>query len=389
MQDSLVSISPAKWGLLKNSRELSEGVNKSMLIPSHLPTLGAESTDLHQAALTWFSHARFGLFLHYGLYSLIGKGEWYMHHAHINPEDYARWKERFTADGFDAEAITDLALRAGMRYVTLTTRHHDGFCLFETAQTDFNSLNTPARRDLVGELAAACNKKGLGLFLYYSYGLDWRHPDYDLNSPQKMARYVAFMKAQIRELLTQYGPIAGVWFDPVGATYAYPQLFELESTYKLIWALQAQALIAYKQGSTGTEDFASCEFQMESLADFPPVKRLGATAVARATAAWAKNRGKHNEICTTLQEETWGYHENGRRRRTAEEVRVMLANAAWERANLLLNASVLPDGSIHRGDRRVLCEIGACLDHYGWPAPAPLPKGEAPLPIHGQGAQLR
>jgi len=360
-----------------------------MPTPSYLEATAAVSADLHRAALTWFGQARFGLFLHYGLYSLIGKGEWYMHHARIAPEDYAHWKERFTADCFDAEAITDLALRAGMRYVTLTTRHHDGFCLFETAQTDFHSVNTPARRDLVGELAAACRQKKLGLFLYYSYGLDWRHPDYDLNSPEKMARYVAFMQAQLRELLTQYGPIAGVWFDPVGATYANPQLFEVEATYKLIRELQPQALIAYKQGSTGTEDFASCEFQMESLADFPPVKKLGPAAVARAAAAWERNRGKHNEICTTLQEETWAYHENGRRRRSAEEVRAMLANAAWERANLLLNAGPLPDGSIHPSDIKVLHEVGARLDHDGWPTPTLLPKAQGVLPIHGQGAQVR
>src|SRR5512144_2056482 len=129
--------------------------------------------DPRAAARQWFREAKFGLFLHYGLYSLEGRHEWLQFREKIPVAQYAKLKDRFTAAKFDVDAITDLALAAGMRYVNITTRHHDSFCLFATKQTDFNTVNSPARRDLVRELADACHKKGLGLCLYYSHGRDW------------------------------------------------------------------------------------------------------------------------------------------------------------------------------------------------------------------------
>jgi len=356
---------------------------------SYLTKYSSNETELREAALAWFREARFGLFLHYGLYSLIGKGEWYMHHAGVSPADYAVWKDRFTAEQFDADFITDLALTAGMTYVNLTTRHHDGFCLFETAQHDFHSVNSPARRDLVGEMAEACRRKGLGFFIYYSYGLDWRDPNFDVKNPEKMARYVAFMQAQLRELSTNYGPIAGFWFDLVGVTYAHPEVFAIQESYDLIHKLQPQALVSYKQGALGTEDYASCEFKIESLADFPPVKKLGPEAVARATRAWELNREKPLEICTTLQKGSWGHNDVGQPRRTSTEVRELMAGATWQRANLLLNAGPLPDGSFHPDDERILREVGEQLKQEGWPEPAP-PASERHEPVvPDQGAQAR
>ena len=126
--------------------------------------------------LGWFVSARFGLFVHYGLYSNLAKGEWVQLRDTIPVSEYAKLKERFTADKFNADLITDVALRGGMKYITITSKHHDGFCLFNTKATDFNVMNSPAKRDLIKELYDECNKKGLGLFLYYSYGADWRHP---------------------------------------------------------------------------------------------------------------------------------------------------------------------------------------------------------------------
>ena len=131
--------------------------------PSYLAgheTLYAQ--DPKAAALEWFCQADFGLFLHYGLYSLLGRGEWVMLREAIPVAEYEQLKGRFTASRFDADCITDLALQAEMRYVNITTRHHDGFCLFETAQNDYHSMASPAKRDLVGELAAQCARKGPG-----------------------------------------------------------------------------------------------------------------------------------------------------------------------------------------------------------------------------------
>lgn len=194
-------------------------------VPPHLEDHAEMfARDPRAASLAWFRTARFGLFLHYGLYSLLGRGEWVMLRERIPVDEYEKLKDRFTASKFDADFITDLACEAGMRYVNLTSRHADSFCLFETAQNDYHAMASPARRDLVGELAAACRRKKLGLFLYYSYALDWRHPYFYSNevSTWKSARpayatppptyrfqrdedfrhYIDFVHAQLRELLT-------------------------------------------------------------------------------------------------------------------------------------------------------------------------------------------
>ena len=145
--------------------------------PSYLR--GYESlyaADPHAAALAWFAEARFGLFMHYGLYSLLGRHEWVMYRENIPLAEYEQLAEQFTAERFDAGYITDLALEAGMRYVNLTSRHHDSFCLFDSEVSDYTSVRAAAGRDLIGELAEQCRAKGLGLFTYYSYALDWRHP---------------------------------------------------------------------------------------------------------------------------------------------------------------------------------------------------------------------
>ena len=145
--------------------------------PSHLKNYDTLFRENPRAAsLAWFRDAKFGLFMHYGVYSLIGRGEWVMFHEKIRVAEYEKLKDQFTAEKFDADFITDLALDAGMKYVTITTRHHDSFCLFETKETDFNSMEAPARRNLVRELVEACREKGLGIFFYYSYACDWRHP---------------------------------------------------------------------------------------------------------------------------------------------------------------------------------------------------------------------
>ena len=136
----------------------------------------APSISARHENLEWFTKARFGLFMHYGVYSILGRGEWVQLRDVIPVAEYAKLQGRFTADKFDAGKITDMALAAGMKYINLTARHHDSFCLFKTNQTDFNSLKSPAKRDLIGELTAECRKKGLGIFYYYSYALDWKHP---------------------------------------------------------------------------------------------------------------------------------------------------------------------------------------------------------------------
>ena len=341
-----------------------------MQVPSYLKDFEKTyAKDPRAAAVEWFKNAKFGLFMHYGLYSHLGRGEWVMLREKIPVAEYAKLKDKFTAEKFDADKITDIALAAGMKYVNLTTKHHDGFCLFKTKETDFNSVNAPAKRDLIAELAEACRKKGLGLFLYYSLAADWRHPyfyarevgwesarpAYDKPEPTYLFRrdedfkhYIRFAHNQLRELLTQYGPVAGIWFDPVMGFYKRPDLFPINDTYALVRSLQPQCLISFKQGANGDEDFIAPERNVAPHRFESEVTR----------AVWEKNKGKPAEICTTLQQRLWGYNkEDDGNHHTADEVMHMLSDAA-RNANLLLNTGPLPDGSIPAEDEKTLREVG-------------------------------
>jgi len=349
-------------------------------VPSYLDGYGELYREAPRAAAhQWFRDARFGLFMHYGLYSLLGRGEWAMLREAISIAKYAGLKEQVTAENFNADFITDLAIEADMKYVNITTRHHDGFCLFHTQQHGYHSVASPAGRDLIAELAQACREKGLGLFLYYSYAADWWHPHfypreagwenarpaYDNAEPrykwqkdEDFRRYIDYCHAQIRELLTNYGPIAGMWFDPIMGYYHRPDLFPIKETYALVRSLQPQTLISFKQGANGDEDFATPERSAHSLAS--RLKDPGHQAVAQQ--AWDRNRNKHNEICDTLQPRIWGYREadDGGHHTSAEVVQMV--EAAWAKGcNLLLNTGPLPDGSIHIDDVNTLRDVGRRL----------------------------
>jgi len=360
----------------------------SLPVPSYLKgydALYAESP--REAARAWFADAKFGLFMHYGLYSLLGRHEWVMFNEKIPVAEYEKLKDQFTAVKFDADFITDLALEAEMRYVNVTSRHHDSFCLFNTKVSDYNSAQSPAKRDLIAELAGQCAKKGLGFFTYYSYAADWRHPyfyprtfigmarpDYEEPEPryrwakdEDFQRYIEFVHAQIRELLTNYGPLAGIWFDPIMGYYARPDLFPIEETYAMIRELQPQALIAFKQGANGDEDFASPERRGRSLAENVR-KQVGPEQAEIARRAWERNKDKHNEICDTLQPHGWGYIEkDDGEHKTPGQALDMIAHARAQNCNLLLNTGPLGDGSIHPEDVATLREVGRRIREDGWP----------------------
>jgi len=368
------SLSAAGLGLM------GSGCTSTSDVPSYLSKyVSVYKQDPKKAALAWFKNAKFGLFMHYGLYALLGRGEWVMLRERIPVAEYAKLKDQFTAENFDADFITDLAVDTGMNYVNITSKHHDGFCLFNTNQTDFNSVSSPAKRDLIGELANACAKKGLGLFLYYSYAADWRHPyfysrdagwenarpAYDFEEPtyqwqknEDFRIYVEYVHNQLRELLTSYGSIAGIWFDPIMGFYNRPDLFPIEETYKLVRSLQPHTLISFKQGANGTEDFAAPERSGHSIADRlenPEHKKVAETA-------WEKNKNKHNEICDTLQPRVWGYKKaDDTNHKTPDHVLEMLKEAWAANCNLLLNTGPLPDGSINKTDIATLQEIGKRL----------------------------
>lgn len=346
-------------------------------VPPHLQAYAdLYHQDPRDANLRWFKDAGFGMFIHYGLYSLIGRGEWVQLRDTIPPDEYALLMDDFVADHFNADLITDLAISAGMKYITITTKHHDGFCLFRTEHTDFNSLNAPCGRDLISEMAEACDKKGLGLFLYYSYAADWKHPyfynredgwlsarpayqtrpeSYAYENPEDFGIYVDFVHAQLEELLTQYPNIAGIWFDPIMGFYANPDVFPIDETYSLIRNRSPHALISFKQGANGTEDFVAPE-------------RGGGAKVGEqfeiARKVHEMNRNKPKEVCNTMQPHiaglgaSWGYNKamDGHHL-DVHAVKKLLKDAKNENYNLLLNIGPLPDGSVHPEDWAALSAL--------------------------------
>ena len=340
------------------------------------------SADPHGANLAWFAQARWGLFLHYGLYSLLGRHEWVLHRERHPLAAYEGLARDFAPHGFDAEAITDLALAAGMQYVTFTACHHEGFCLWDSTVEPFNSVRHGGR-DLVRELAAACDRKGLGFFLYFTHVLNWRHPDAlpgdrlpmarvawaDGASPYRAdaepARYWAWAHGCLRELCALDLPVAGIWLDLIKAWYLAPDLIPIGDTYALIRQARPEALISYKQGATGTEDFAAPEFHFASQGDH--LRGEGRVdAAERADRAWALNRDKPNEICMTLQRGGWGYVA-GAPHRNAEEVWGALAHAGAHGCRLLANTGPLPDGSLPVEDVATLRALGERLRREGFP----------------------
>ncbi len=175
------------------------------------------------AAREWFQDAKFGLFVHWGIYSLLQRGEWVMNNEGITVEEYETLAPQFNPVKFDANEWVSLVKDAGMRYITITSKHHDGFAMFDSEVTDWDIVDrTPYGRDVLAMLAEACREQGIKLFFYHSQ-LDWRHPDYyprgrtggRSGRPDEgnWYDYLDFMDAQIRELLTNYGEIGGFWFD--------------------------------------------------------------------------------------------------------------------------------------------------------------------------------
>ena len=351
---------------------LNSGCSPESQIPEYLKDYKKEYNENPRAAnLKWFVNAKYGMFIHYGLYSNLAKGEWVQLRDTIPVSEYARLKESFTAGKFNADKITDIALKGGMKYITITSKHHDGFCLFETKATDFNVMNSPAKRDLIKELYDACDKKGLGLFLYYSYGADWHHPyfyprdqgwpharpaypepqpEYKFVKDEDFKIYVDFVHEQLKEILTQYPKIAGIWFDPIMGYYSRPDLFPVDSTYALIRRMAPHALITFKQGANGDEDFAAPE-------------RSGNAIVGEqfevAKIAYNKNLNKPREICNTLQPHAWGYNkmDNGKHK-TADDIIDMLKDAEKINSNLLLNVGPKGDGSFPEEDIIAIEEAG-------------------------------
>ena len=314
------------------------------------------------------------MFIHWGIYAVPagewnGKtvyGEWIMNSAHIPLPEYERFRERFNPVKFDAGAWVRLAKAAGMKYIVITTKHHDGFCLFDSRETDYDVMSTPFRRDIMKEIAEACRREGVRVGWYHSI-MDWHHPDYlprrDWETrPAEGAdfgRYVRYLKAQVRELLTSYGPVGVMWFD--GEWEGSWTNERGRDLYAYVRSLQPDVLVNNRVGRAGG-DFG-IDREQGLIGDFgTPEQEIPATGI----------RGVDWETCMTMNDH-WGYNRADTNFKSAPELIRMLADIASKGGNFLLNVCPTPEGEIPPQSVERLEAIGR------WMAV----NGEA---IHGTGA---
>ena len=317
-----------------------------------------------KASLAWFGKARMGMFVHWGVWGKY-HAAWAMYNNLIPLDEYQKTAREVDASGFKALEIVKLAEESGMHYITFVAKHHDGFCLWDTKATDWNSMNYPMHRDFVAELAKACRERGMPLFIYYSIGIDWVHsyylpkemynvgrpgyksiPDYyKYSKPEDFEKYRDFCKQQLTELCTRYGPVAGFWFDTLGGVLANSEMFRIQDFYDLIHKFQPHALINFKTGATGTEDVLVGERELKSISmHYGNITPQDQRIRKLSDDAWKKNFRKKAEIAVTSQG-SWEWGPNSR----CQDVNglwKMLVGAANNNANLLLNFGPKPDGSI-------------------------------------------
>ena len=312
------------------------------------------------AARAWFRDAKFGMFIHWGVYSLLGQGEWVMQNRGITVDKYEWLASTFNPVRFDAHEWVSVAKRAGVRYITITSRHHDGFSMFATHVTRYNIVDwTPFARDPLKALADECRRQGIKLFFYYSQ-LDWHNADYwprgrtghATGRPEigEWNRYLDFMDQQLTELLTNYGPIGGIWFD--GMWDKPDANWRLDRTYALIHSLQPGALIVpnHHQAPLPGEDVQTFE------QDLPGANTAGFNT---------KEIGSLPLETSLTMNNSWGFNITDTSWKSPRELIGYLVRAAGRDANLLLNIGPRPDGTIQPEAVERLQSLGDWLARYG------------------------
>lgn len=338
-------------------------------IQLHAQDYSPSATNLKQRQ--WFSDARFGLFIHWGPFSIPGSGEWVMNDRKLTVANYSNLKDFFNPVEFNAAQWVSLAKNAGMKYITLITRHHDGFSMWDTKYSDFNIMNTPYKKDVVKMMADECHKQGIKLYLYYSL-LDWRREDYPHETGRTgrysarkgkgdYASYLQFMKNQLTELLTNYGEIGGIWFDghwdqtaPEGSSDRTSRIdWKYNEIYGLIHKLQPQCMIGNNHHLT---PFPGEDFQMFER-DLPGENKSG-LSFQKASAQLPL------ETCETISN-SWGYNLSDTGYKSTKELVHMLVKAASLGSNLLLNIGPMPNGKIQPEFQHRLNEVGEWLKING------------------------
>jgi alpha-L-fucosidase len=288
--------------------------------------------------MKWWHEARFGMFIHWGLYSVIGQHEWAMEVEGIPVAQYEQLAKHFTPQPHAAREWAKLAKRAGQKYMVMTTKHHEGFCNFDTKLTNYCSTKQACGRDLVAEFVEAARGEGLRVGFYYSL-MDWHHPDGARCATDEAARqrFVEYTHGLIRELMTQYGKIDILWYDvswPLS-----PAQWQSGKMNQMVFQLQPDIIVNNRNGLPG--DFSTPESHITP---------------AQAGRAW--------ESCMTLNE-SWGYQKADKEWKSPATLVRNLATCAHDAGNYLLNIGPKPDGSVPEESVRILGEVGKWMDKNG------------------------
>jgi len=331
------------------------GLGLSATVAQALPQPATESPDAKKARLAWFREAKYGLFIHWGLYAIPagewkgkripGIGEWIMNRARIPVAEYEQLAKQWNPLQFDPEAWVQLAKDAGMKYVVITSKHHDGFALYDSKVSRWNVVAaTPFKRDILEELAAACKKHGMPLGFYYSQAQDWYEPNGMGNAwqfgPDEKKTFDKYLREkaepQVRELLTDYGPVALVWFDT-------PRMMTGERSQRfidIVRSLQPKTLIDGRLGAAG-------DYLTTSDNVIPPEVQAE---------AW--------ETPATINH-TWGYRKDDHDWKSPGDIAFKLVDIVSKGGNYLLNVGPMADGVIPQPSQDVLRNVGAWLKVNG------------------------
>ena len=291
--------------------------------------------------MRWWCEARYGMFVHWGLYCLIGRNEWVQAIECIPKREYETLADRFSPKPGAARAWARLARDAGMKYMVMTTKHHEGFCLWDTAQTTYNSVQRACGRDLVAEYVDACREFGLRIGFYYSL-MDWHHPDGArcAHDPAARRRFLDFTRGCVRELVTNYGKVDILWYD-VARPFESHEGWDSVSMNQMVRSLQPHILINNR--SRLDEDFSTPEGQVR-----------------------AASAGRGWEACMTFDHTSWGYMPSAAQdSHSARDILKMLNTAAGGQGNLLLNIGPTPDGDVPEAALEPLKTVGRWLTKNG------------------------
>ena len=312
------------------------------LAASNLSTKATSKTDDEQAnrerRMKWWHEAKFGMFIHWGLYSVLGRHEWVMEMEGIPVSEYETLAKQFKPKPNAAHEWARLAKRAGMKYMVMTTKHHEGFCLFNTKTTNYCAPKQGAGRDLVKEYVEAARAEGLRVGFYYSL-MDWHHPDGARCATDEAARkrFVEYIHTHLRELLTNYGKVDILWYD-----VSWPldvKDWESEKMNQMVFQLQPDIIVNNRNKLPG--DFATPEQRIE-----------------------AAEGGKAWEACMTMND-SWGYHKADDAWKSPKQVIRNLITCAHDGGNYLINIGPKPDGSVPEESVRILSTIGTWMDKNG------------------------